>query len=230
MINVLHMNKRYCILLLLLGCFSFTALAQQDNSIREFSIGPSGGVNFSRVNFQPKVSESMLMQYNMGVMARYIGDKYVGLQLEVRYSKQGWKESFPAGSTAQYSHSIDYIDIPFMTHICTNGKRFQFFLNLGPQIGFAIGDKETYNFGADEKPNDRENAQHGMAIKNKFNWGLCGGPGVELKTGIGNFLLEGRVFFGLSDIFGNKKEDHFAASSNMNVSANFTYLIPIKRK
>src|SRR5699024_12794713 len=64
-----------------------------------------------------------------------------------------------------------------------------------------------------------ENEQHNMPVEKKFDWGLCGGPGIELRTGIGSFLLEGRYYYALSDIFNSRKEDYFSKSSSQVISA-----------
>ena len=43
----------------------------------------------------------------------------------------------------------------------------------------------------------------------------------------GNFIIEGRYFFGLSDMFGNAKADPFGRSANTTITAKVTYLIDI---
>jgi hypothetical protein len=47
--------------------------------------------------------------------------------------------------------------------------------------------------------------------------------GFELRTGIGNFILDGRYYFGLSDIYNNAKADDFQASSNQVIGVKLTY-------
>ena len=56
-----------------------------------------------------------------------------------------------------------------------------------------------------------------------------GGIGVELKTGIGTFGLEGRYYFGLSDIFNNSKKDYFARSANSTISVRAAYMFSVTR-
>ena len=78
------------------------------------------------------------------------------------------------------------------------------------------------------EPN-RNNMQHDMPIEKKFDWGLCGGPGLELSTGIGHFLLEGRYYYALGDIYGSQKKDPFARSASQTIGVKFTYLFPLWR-
>ena len=61
------------------------------------------------------------------------------------------------------------------------------------------------------------------------NSGLVGGMGVELRTGIGNFVLEGRYYFGLSDFYGNSKSDPYSRSAHSYIGGRLTYLFDISR-
>ena len=106
-----------------------------------------------------------------------------------------------------------------------------------PILGYRIGGRLGYITDMHMMPEESyeqlkgldvytENEQHDMPIEKKFDWGLCGGPGIELRTGIGSFLLEGRYYYALSDIFNSRKEDYFSKSSSQVISAKITYMIP----
>lgn len=191
---------------------------------QELAVGGSFGVNFSSISFTPKVNSKMLMGYNGGLTLRWNTEKNLGLQAELNFSQQGWEEEFDNPSY-KYSRTINYIEIPFFTHIYFGSKNFKAYLNLGPRIGYAFSEKTDENLNG-ASPN-RENAQHDMPIDKKFDWGLCGGPGIELRTKIGYFLLEGRYSYSLGDIYKSRKEDVFAKSSAQVFSAKLTYLIPL---
>lgn len=191
---------------------------------QELAVGGSFGVNFSSISFTPKVNSKMLMGYNGGLTLRWNTEKNLGLQAELNFSQQGWDEEFDNPSY-KYSRTINYIEIPFFTHIYFGSKNFKAYLNLGPRIGYAFSEKTDENLNG-ASPN-RENAQHDMPINKKFDWGLCGGPGIELRTKIGYFLLEGRYSYSLGDIYKSRKEDVFAKSSAQVFSAKLTYLIPL---
>jgi hypothetical protein len=68
-----------------------------------------------------------------------------------------------------------------------------------------------------------------MPVEKNFAWGICGGPGIELRTGIGSFQIEGRYYYGLGDIYGNRKSDHFPQSSSQLYFVKITYLVPIMK-
>ena len=125
----------------------------------------------------------------------------------------------------KYSRTINYLELPILTHIYFGNKNFRFFINLGPKIGYALGEKTDENLNG-ASPNT-ENTQHDMAIEKKFDWGLCGGPGIEIRTGIGSFLLEGRYYYALGDIFNSRQEDYFSKSASQVFSAKISYLMPL---
>lgn len=61
---------------------------------------------------------------------------------------------------------------------------------------------------ADGNP-DRPNgmyAQYEMPLKHKFDYGITAGAGIELNTRVGHFMLDGRYYYGLSDLYGNSKK------------------------
>lgn len=219
------MKRKYGITAIIAAAFSFIAEAQ--NFRPELSVGASFGTTFSWVNFVPKVYTLPKAGYTGGITVRWNTEKNLGLQGEVNFIQEGWKELFKEAPQYHYSRTINYIEIPFLTHIYFGSKRVKFFFNLGPKIGWVQGESTDENLRGAE-PN-RVNKQHAMAVEQRFEWGLCGGPGIELRTGIGYFLLEGRYYYALGDIFNSHKEDFFSKSSSQVVSVKATYLIPLRK-
>lgn len=196
---------------------------------RELAIGFGGGMNFSQIGFTPKVPQSFKSGLHGGVTIRWITQKSLGLTAELNFAQQGWKEDFTDvanGEHYYYDRTINYVELPFMTHIYGGGKRARFIFHVGPKIGYYISESTNENVG-DATPL-RVNAQHNMPVENKLDWGVCGGPGFELRTGIGIFILEGRFYMALGNIYGNSKADNFPKSNGMTISAKLSYLINIK--
>lgn len=225
-------KKTYILILLSIICWFnlTTAKAQLQEQKRNFSIGVSGGVNFGNVDFSPRIKQGYLIGPQGGFTARYISEKYFsmicGIQAEVNYSRRGWKEVIEDGSGDSYHRSMDYIEIPLLAHMAFGkeyGNGARFILNLGPQIGFLIGEKETHAMPSILKE------QYGKAAENSFDYGLIGGGGVEIRTGIGHFLLEGRYYFGLSDFFNTTKKDYFSRSAHTYICGKITYLFDITK-
>lgn len=194
---------------------------------QEVSVGASFGMNFSSVSFSPKVSTKMKQGYNGGLVLRWNSEKNLGLQTELNFSQQGWEEEFD-DPKFNYSRTINYFEIPFFTHIYFGSNRFKFYVNLGPKLGYAFSESTKENLNG-ASPNSGKNEQHNMPIQKKFDWGLCGGPGIELRTGIGYFLLEGRYYYALGDIYNTRKSDVFSKASSQVISARVIYLLPIRK-
>lgn len=214
--------------------------AQNSDFKPEFAYGINGGATLSSMRFVFYVPQEKLIQWQGGITARYISEKNFGLQAEFNYSLRGWKEQSDDIRLNKHTRSISYLEFPFMTHIYFNmGKRFRGVFNLGPQIGYYVGEKTIesiiYAPGPELINNDLSYlseeiiypeipSYYHQKIQRKFDYGIVGGGGLELRTGIGSFILEGRYYFGLSDVFNNSRSDYFQASSNQVISIKLTYL------
>jgi len=226
------MNKY--ILLLLLVSVSIPAAAQLGDQRNNLSIGVNAGANYNNVSFTPTIKQKGYLAYTGGLTARYISEKYFamlcGAQLELNYSQRGWEEMIE-DNTNTYSRTMSYIEVPFLAHLAFgNEKGGMFFINMGPQIGVLLSEKEKFSadWDASNRPNDI-NYQYGKMADNKIDYGILGGAGVEVHTGIGQFLLEGRFYMGLADFYKNNKANtnNFEKSSHNIMSVRLTYLFDI---
>lgn len=225
------------LLCILLGTASFAQVGELRSNL---AVGLNGGYNLSKVDFSPTIKQNLHPGLTGGLTLRYTTEKYFSLicaaQLEVNFAQRGWDEMIDDGSNNTYSRTTNYVEIPFLAHIGwgKEDRGLQFFINAGPQLGFYLSDSEHYGF-TEEYPWDiskRPNniiEQYGREIENTLEYGIAGGAGLELKTGIGNFIIEGRYFFGLSDMFGNSKADPFGRSANTTITAKISYLIDITK-
>lgn len=106
-----------------------------------------------------------------------------------------------------------------------------FYVVAGPQLSFCISEEEHRggdfsNITLSMRPG-QVIQQYDMPVKNKFEYGITAGAGIEVSTGIGHFLVEGRYCYGLSDIYGNGKKDAFGRSANGTIAVRATYLFDI---
>ena len=121
-----------------------------------------------------------------------------------------------------------------MAHLGWGRERsgFQFFVNIGPQFGVYLSEASTANYDIN-RPNmaDRVSpviAQDTMKVENKFDYGIAGGLGLEFShRKLGHFMVEGRYYFGLGNIYGDSKRDYFARSNYGNIVVKLTYLFDI---
>ena len=221
--------------LLLLVCAT-SAFAQMGEQRHNFAVGVNGGVNMSSVTFSPSVKQKNLMGVSGGLTARYISEKYFkmicGAQLELNFSQHGWDEYYQDYPELSYTRTMNYVEIPFLAHLAFGKERgMQFFINLGPQIGFLISDSEKQDGDWDGTVGSTNitTEQHGKAIDNKFDYGITAGLGLELRTKAGNFLLEGRYYYALSDFYKSTKKDYFSRSAHGAIVAKLTYLFDLQK-
>lgn len=222
-------NRILFLCLFIAGCLPLHA---QIGELRNnWAVGVNGGANMNKVSFTSEVRVKELMQIGptFGVTARYISEKYFamicGVQIELNYSQRGWKED-PEENPYAYERKMNYLEIPFLAHLAIGKERgVQFFINAGPQMNYLLNEKEVYGGDWQSYPYQ----QHGKAAEKRFDYGIVGGGGLEIRTGAGNFLLEGRYYFGLGDFFNNSKRDYFERSAHTSISVRLTYLFDITR-
>ena len=221
--------------LLCLTCLP--AHAQLQDERRNFAVGINGGVNLSKVSFDPTIKQGYLIGPAFGVTARYISEKYFkmicGIQAEINYSQRGWKETIDDGSGDSFQRAMSYIEIPLLAHLAfgkDKGNGVRFVINFGPQIGFLLSEKDTRSASWDtsNRPNG-VTEQYSLRAENKFDYGIIGGGGLEAHTGIGHFILEARYYFGLSDFYGSTKKDYFSRSAHSYIGGRLTYLFDLKK-
>ena len=225
--------------------------AQIGEHRNDLAIGFNGGLNMSSVSFTPKVSQAKLNGITGGLSVRYVCEKYFStvcsLYGEINYSQMGWKEDIvdindmPVINTAtglpeEYSRTVNYIQVPLMAHLAwgREQKGLAFFVNLGPQFGIYMSESTKTNFNfSDRNAADRVNpvcAQDTMAVENKFDYGIAAGAGIEFShPKVGHFLLEGRYYYGLGNIYGDSKRDYFGSSNFGTITVKLAYLFDIVR-
>lgn len=225
--------KKYILLFFLL-LTGFTISAQREY-IPKVYIGGKAGAIMSKISFTPEVKQSMQNGGMAGITFRYTEEKHVGLIAEINIEQRGWNEDFEE-LDLKYSRSLTYIQIPLMTHIYFGGDKFKGFINLGPEVGYLISDNIESDFDY-KNPSSvpglsssyRETEQLNTEIKNKFDYGISAGIGIEYffkrKHSIN---LEGRFYYGLGNIYPDSKRDTFAASRSMSIMMTLGYSFRIK--
>lgn len=214
------------------------------------AIGGSAGWNMARVAFIPKVPQHSMGGPTIGLTARYTTEKYFSsicaIVGEVNISRIGWKEKILdindqpvtlASDTSQaifYQRKLTYVQIPFIARMGWGKERrgLQFFFQAGPQVGFLIGETSESNFDLHTPLHNRRVsnvvAQDTMSVEHKFDFGIMAGAGLELSLPkVGHFLVEGRYYYGLGNLFGASKRDYFARSNQGVITVKMSYLFDI---
>lgn len=218
-------------IMLLCACVMTPAQQRDPNFKRELSLGVKGGVTIPDVAFSPSIKQNTWIGTTAGVSLRYIEEKIFGLVVEANFAQRGWDETFET-DPYNYRRTLNYLEIPFLAHIYFGSKTFHAFVNLGPQVGILLNDNKSSNFDPSAPPVFSEQGKirevYDMPIKNIFDYGITGGIGVELRLNRHIIALEGRYYFGLGDIYGNRKSDVFYGSSaNRGFLATLSYMFRI---
>lgn len=231
--------KRKLITVIGIITFILPLHAQVGDLRHNLALGFNGGINLNSVSFSPTVKQKNLMGITGGVTARYISERYFkmicGAQIEINYSQHGWDEYYQDYPNVGYTRTMNYVEIPFLAHLAFGKEQrgMQFFIHAGPQIGFFLGDSYTMEGNWDELAQNNGNIiieQHDKPVDNKFDYGIAGGAGIELRTKAGNFIVEGRYYYALSDFYASAKKDYFARSAHGVITAKITYLFDLINK
>lgn len=242
---------RKALLSLLFFIIPLWSNAQIGDHRNDLSIGLNAGLSMANVGFVPKVTQTMLPGYTAGLSLRYVCEKYFSticsVFAELNYTQMGWREDIrdlnsapvfnkTTGSYEKYDRILNYIQLPALAHLAWGNetKGFNFFIEAGPQFGYFITDKVNATFTKDNANiDDRANktiAQVDMAVENKFDYGIAAGIGVEYSVrGLGHFLLSGRYYYGLANIYGASKSDYFAKSNHNAIQVRLSYLIDLTK-
>ena len=232
--------KRFLLIFFILHASFFTLYAQVGEYRSALAIGVNGGYALNKVSFTPSVKQAYHGGATMGVTLRYTCERYFkllcALQVEANYAQLGWKEVIETSSDT-YSRTVNYIQVPLLARLAL-GKEERGpmgYLVLGPQLGFFLNDSDKRGGEWSEstinlRPN-RVIEQYDLPIQNSFEYGITGGLGLEINTRhAGHFMIEGRYYFALSNIFKDGKSDAFARSANGTIIAKASYLFDLFHK
>ncbi|MBQ8968900.1 MAG: PorT family protein [Bacteroidaceae bacterium] len=226
---------------LLCVCLSAQSLHAQVGEYRSaLAIGVNGGYNLNKVSFDPTVKQNYHGGLTGGLTVRYTCERYFkmlcAVQAEVNYAQLGWKEKIET-SADTYSRTVNYVQVPLLARLGFGREErgVMGYLVLGPQLGFYLSDsdKRTGEWSAATlalRPNNVVE-QYDLPIQRTFEYGITGGLGMEVNTRhAGHYMLEGRYYFALSDMFRNGKSDAFGRSANGTIVAKVTYLFDLFNK
>lgn len=246
----------FCLSLLLCSLSVGSVRAQIGEYRSDFAVGVSGGYSFNRVGFLPKVPQDMHKGYTGGITVRYLSEKYFtsicAIVGELNLVQMGWKEKIltnseqpvinrVTGLPEEYQRDLTYLQVPVFARMGWGRERrgMQFFFQAGPQFCWLLKEKTKMNFEwNDHTPSYVDGtgrsspvlAQDTMSVQHRFDYGITAGLGLEFShPKVGHFLLEGRYFYGLGDMYGNTKRDFFARSNNSNIIVKLTYMFDLKR-
>ena len=233
----------------LLIALSSNLFAQRPETARnDFYLGFGGGMHFSMVDFVPTILQTQRLGIQGGIAATFISTEFtggttrVGIVGELNFSQRGWIVEFdlenPNFEGFAFNRTLNYIDFPFMTHVNVGRRNVRFIANAGPQIGLFLGDSQSIspeltNFMTENaQETDRGTFAYRIRYQSsspitRVDYGIIGGMGLQVRTVAGHFNLEGRYYFGLGDIFENRRARDmlFSRSAHRVIQVRLTYFM-----
>ena len=227
------------------------ANAQIGDYRSEFAIGFGGGYVMSSLDFVPEVPQLQHPGYIGGITMRYTSERYFNsicaIVGEVSYAKVGWKEDIldpddepvinsVTGEAEAYQRDQFYVQVPLMARLGWGRERkgFQVFFQAGPQFGYFLNETTKTNFNLNNANLSSRTsyivAQDTMAVEHRVDYGITAGLGLEFShPRLGHFLLEGRYYYGLGNIYGATKRDYFARSNLAQIVIKLSYLFDLSK-
>ncbi|MDY6800939.1 MAG: porin family protein [Bacteroidota bacterium] len=210
------MKKHFIILLLLFVSTSPFAQNKDFEPVAQFGIRQ--GINYSSVLFSPGINQGIKLGYTGGFVFKYSNEKNLALQIELNFSQKGWLEDLDTLPNS-YQRNLDYIELPFLTHIYFGKRNVKFYVNIGPSVGYLINDQIK-----SEINNELYNREYyELEIDNKFDFNVLAGLGLIIDTEIGSFQTGFRYAMTLTDIFKYTSDSIFENSQNQVIAFSLTY-------
>jgi len=211
--------------------------AQVGERRADFAVGFNAGFTMSRMDFSPSIKQAYKNAPSFGLSARYISEKYFtaicGVIMELNYANMGWKEVIEDGSGNQFSGNLHYVQLPILLQMGWGRERrgLKFVFEAGPQFGYLLGTSRDYGGGTWNTSNRPNNVvwQYSHDPDRKIEYGITAGLGLEFSSKIGHFVLDGRYYFGLGDIYDNSKKGYFSRSANAAIQVRLSYLFDLHR-
>lgn len=159
----------------------------------------------------------------------YTAQKYVGgIQIDLQYMGRGFAYDLQSKSDSSYHRTINSFELPFMwqPHIYVFQRHGRIFLNLGVYLSYMGGSEYYYK---SKKAGIYEEGPYQRQITRDARWGygLCGGAGIGFLIRRFEIAVEGRYYFGYSDVLrnGTKYQGNPTHSplDNINISLAFYY-------
>ncbi|MDA0177258.1 MULTISPECIES: porin family protein [Mesoflavibacter] len=164
----------------------FTSNAQDTDTKSKSTAGIKGGYNLAAVSYDGEGETGQRSGFHVGVFGESYLSNVVALQLELLYSQQGYQLE---NNNSTFTQKLNYINMPLVLKIYPVSN---FYLEAGPQLGFAISHKETYDSNFNLFDTEQE------FDPNNIDYGANFGAGIKTDSGVS---LGVRYHLGLGDIY-----------------------------
>jgi len=176
----------------------------------QYYVGAKVGYGGGTARLFPQQDMGYVWTYkNCGVSWKYYSaERVVGaVQVDLEWMERGYqiRNDLYQGDSTTYFRHLNSVNIPFswQPYVYFFKRHLRVFLNAGINL--------SYNFSASEKRLSKSGSvifdnKYDMQVNrdNRFGYGLSGGLGAGLLFGRLEYFVEGRYYYGYSDILKNR--------------------------
>ncbi|RAJ13491.1 porin family protein [Olleya aquimaris] len=166
------------------------AQAQDEVSKNKSNGGLKGGYSLAAVEYDGEGETGQRSGFHIGLYGESYFSDIASIQIELLYSQQGYEIKNDSGT---FTQKLNYINLPLSLKIYPVST---FYLEAGPQIGYAISHKETYDANFNLFDTSQE------FTPNNFDYGVNFGAGFKTEGGVS---FGARYHLGLGDIYDEGK-------------------------
>jgi len=148
--------------------------------------------------FDPGISDEVKLGFTGGVVVQYFAQPHAGIQAELNFVQKGWTELLDTTNT--FSTTLNYLELPVMTHLYIGKGKTRWFVNVGPSIALLLGYSES-----DFDPELEDDISYRLTEENRKNFsvGIQAGGGINRRTSIGHLQVDFVYSLSFSNIFKN---------------------------
>ncbi|WGD35219.1 porin family protein [Olleya sp. YS] len=182
--------KIKCLSIVLIFGALYFANAQDNDTKLQSNGGLKGGYSLASVEYDGDGETGQRSGFHIGLYGESYFSDFASIQIELLYSQQGYEIKNDSGT---FTQKLNYINLPLSLKLYPVST---FYLEAGPQIGYAISHKETFdaNFNLFDTSQEFE--------PNSFDYGVNFGAGFKTDAGV-SFGV--RYHLGLGDIYDDGK-------------------------
>lgn len=177
------------LVLLFLAGIAFWGMAKAQGG---YSFGPKVGLSITNISHSGGDSK---LSVHVGAFGEVRFNDWMGLQTEVLYSRQGWRDKVEiGGSDEKVKFRVNYFNIPVMARLYVFDALS---VDLGPQLDIALNARARYKHSGDIY----KDKMHGL---NTLGVSFVFGLSYDLYERV---LISARYNLGLSNAFDKDKFD-----------------------
>jgi len=210
----------WTIALLFLTLFSVA----QDDTRKEAKhfLAVKAGRNYSWLNLDPTVNQSMLTGPVIGISYAYMSQYFGGILIEAQYIQYGWEEVF-LDSANSYSRELSYLEFPILTNIVIGKKKTHLKFQAGAKIAVLLNDIENSDVAE-----ELTQYYNGLEIDDRFELGIAFGTSLSQVFSFGELQLDARYNATFSNLFKPSDDLSLLYSQNQGLTFSLYYWFKVR--